>query len=237
MKADEGYEKVENIVCDVKSIQNIPKGVSDFWIKVMQNHQIGGTLNDKDKTILAYLQNVKLELHDESKSKWGFDLTFEFEPNQYFKQTELKKSLFMKAKGVVTKMESTVIEWNDNCDPTKKKVKKKKKGKKVTVEEKQDSFFNFFTDTADPKEEGQEEDDMGFGDPQDALQDEHCEIGDWFKDDMIPLALEYYLGVIEAEQDEDDEDFGDDDDSDGDDKPKGKKGKKGGAGPDPKDCK
>ena len=38
LKADEGYEKVENIVCDVKSIQNIPKGVSDFWVKVMQNH-------------------------------------------------------------------------------------------------------------------------------------------------------------------------------------------------------
>ena len=54
----------------------------------------------------------------------------------------------------------------------------------------------------------------------------------------MPLALEYYLGVIEIEDDSDD----DDDNSDSDDDGKKKKKKKGGKdklppGVDPKDCK
>ena len=40
----------------------------------------------------------------------------------------------MKDKGNVTEMKSTEIQWNDGCDPTKKKVQKKKKGKKVKME-------------------------------------------------------------------------------------------------------
>ena len=54
---------------------------------------------------------------------------------------------------------------------------------------------------------------------------------DQFKDDLVPLALEYYLGVIEidAEDDEDDED--DDDDDGADKKKKNKKGGKGQGGP------
>ena len=71
---------------------------------------------------------------------------------------------------------------------------------------------------------------------------EASEVGEQIKDDLVPLALEYYLGVIELEDpDMEDEDDGGDDDSD-DGKPKKKGGKKGGqggaeAGPNQKDCK
>ena len=82
------------------------------------------------------------------------------------------------------------------------------------------------------------------------LQDD-MEMCDQFKDDLVPLALEYYLGVIEIEDEEGDEDDDDDDkmdkddDSDDDGKKKKKKGKKGGdknevpLGPDgkPQECK
>lgn len=78
----------------------------------------------------------------------------------------------------------------------------------------------------------------------DKLQDE-LEMADQFKDDLVPLALEYYLGVIETEDQEGDDDSDGGDDSDEDDKPKkSKKGKKPPAdhmplGPDgkPQDCK
>jgi len=58
--------------------------------------------------------------------------------------------------------------------------------------------------------------------------DQDFELGNTIKDDLIPLALEYYLGVIEQpdSEDEDDEE-GDDDDSD--EAPK-KKSKKSSAG-------
>lgn len=147
----------------------------------------------------------------------------------------------MKSKGMVDKMESTKIDWNDGCDPTKKKVQKKKKGKKVKMEVKQESFFNFFTDEPEEKEKGEgKEDEDEFEDPEDALKDEHGEMAEWFKDDLVPLALEYYLGVIEADADDEDDEFGGDDDSDDDGAPKKKAGKKGkgkGGMPDEKDCK
>ena len=38
---DDDFEKIELTPCDVKSIQNSPMGVSDFWIKSMINHPIG----------------------------------------------------------------------------------------------------------------------------------------------------------------------------------------------------
>lgn len=60
----------------------------------------------------------------------------------------------MKHKGIVDKLESTVIEWKENCDPSKKKIQKKKKGKKIKVEVNCDSFFDLFKDvpTTGPKE-------------------------------------------------------------------------------------
>jgi hypothetical protein len=63
---------------------------------------------------------------------------------------------------------------------------------------------------------------------------------DQFKDDLVPLALEYYLGVIEIDAQEDEDDMDEDGEpiEDEDDKKKkgGKKGKKGGGavGPDGK---
>ena len=63
----------------------------------------------------------------------------------------------------------------------------------------------------------------------DKLQDE-LELADQFKDDLVPLALEYYLGVIDIYDQEGDDDSDGGGDSDDDEKPaKKKKGKKGGA--------
>ena len=70
---------------------------------------------------------------------------------------------------------------------------------------------------------------------------EAAELGDQIKDDLVPLALEYYLGVIEIEEPDDEDmegdDSGDDEDDDGKKKPK-KKGPGGAAaGGKDKDCK
>lgn len=75
----------------------------------------------------------------------------------------------------------------------------------------------------------EEDFDMGQGGFDSQLQDDLNE-SDQFKDDLVPLALEYYLGVIEQPDPEDEGD--EDEDSDGD-KPapsKDKKGKKGNGG-------
>ena len=140
---------------------------------------------------------------------------------------------------MLDKTTSTKIQWKDNCNPTIKKQKKKKGGKKVNVEVKVDSFFNFFNDI-DPaledekknqpnadKPKNDDEDDMDDDGIENRLADD-LDQADQFKDDLVPLALEYYLGVIEIDaEDDDDDDDDNDDDDDADKKKKKKGGKKG----------
>lgn len=105
---DDDYEKLEIVPCDVKPIQNSPNGVSNFWIKALLNHPIGGQITEKDRPILGYLQNIEIELHGEEKGE-GYDLIFTFEPNSYFDGTVLKKEVYIKGKGMHEKSVSTEI--------------------------------------------------------------------------------------------------------------------------------
>ena len=84
------------------------------------------------------------------------------------------------------------------------------------------------------KEEDEEEKELG------EKMDIDFDLGNEFKDQLIPLALEYYMEVIEEDEDEDDEchsgdghnhgkDDSDDDDDKGKKKPAKKAGKKGDA--------
>ena len=76
---DEEYEKLEVPICDVKDIQNTQKGVSGFWVRAMEAHQaLSQEISQKDRPILNYLEDIKLELHEEG---FGFTLRFIFENN------------------------------------------------------------------------------------------------------------------------------------------------------------
>ena len=97
------------------------------------------------------------------------------------------------------------ILWTANSDPTHMKKKKKKnvgggKKKNITVTVKCDSFFNFFeTIDMDEKEpaEGKEVEEQDDAQDIGERMDVDFDLGQVFKDDLIPLGLEYYLGVIE----------------------------------------
>ena len=134
---------------------------------------------------------------------------------------------------VVEKCIGTPIEWAAGSDHTKekkkKKVKQNGKQKTVTTTVKCDSFFNFF-ETVEAAEvansKPSEEDGSDDEDPENKIgeqMDHDFDMGNDIKDDIVPLALEYYLGVIEKEDEDSDDEDGAGDDSD-DDKPK-KKGK------------
>jgi nucleosome assembly protein 1-like 1 len=95
---------------------------------------------------------------------------------------------------------------------------------------KADSFFNFFEsiDVSKPEDavKKADSDDEEEGDEKAEQMDEDFELGNTIKDDLVPLALEYYLGVVEQGEDSDDEDEeGDSDDND--ELPKKKKGSAG----------
>lgn len=198
--------------------------MSGFWLRaILSNKILAMTVQEKDRAILNYLIDIRLELHDPSTGA-GFTLFFDFEPNSYFSNTTLTKKYLMSSSNVIDICEGCEIKWTAGSDPTKTKKKKKQKkgGKKtnVTVVVKCESFFNFFetinSEDKDPEEDGNDDDDHphphGIGERIEA----DYELGNIFKDDLIPLALEYYLGVIEQEDDEDEygEEDGADDDED-----------------------
>jgi nucleosome assembly protein 1-like 1 len=245
---DDDFKQVEADAIDVKDIQNTPLGVYGFWFRVMLNDGIVGRLiQEKDRPILMHLTDVQCILHEKG---FGYDLIFAFEKNDYFTNETLKKSFVMSKQNIIDKCEGTTINWKDGKNVTEKKVKKKskKKGAKaVTKTVEQESFFNFFKtiempdekDLANPDHEKEDEEEKDVGE----LMDADFDVGNEFKDQLIPLALEYYMEVIEEEEDgeccSDDEcdeghgghHHGKGGDSDEDEKPKKKKGgdKKGGA--------
>ena len=125
---DEDYKKVEVNPCDVKEIQNTPKGVPGFWLRAMLNHPgISRLIEEKDRQILMYLQDITCKLHEDG---YGFDIIFIFEKNDYFNNTELKKTYKMTKQNIIEKCEGTEIQWKEGKNITEKKVKKKQKSKK-----------------------------------------------------------------------------------------------------------
>lgn len=202
---DEDYKKVEANAIDVKDIQNTPQGVPGFWLRAMLYHpQISRIIQEKDRPILMHLQDIQCILHEQG---YGFDIIFTFENNDYFTSLQLKKSFVMSKQNVIEKCEGTTIAWKEGKDVTMKKVKKKSKNKKqgnktVTKMVEQESFFNFFKTIALPEEKDlpniDEEEEKNLGEK----MDEDFDMGNEFKDQLIPLALEYYLEVIEEEEDD-----------------------------------
>lgn len=79
---DADYAKVEITPVDTKAVAT-GKGISDFWVKAMTNHTIGATITEKDRPILGYLTDIKLDLHPQYIGD-GYTLTFTFAPNTYF---------------------------------------------------------------------------------------------------------------------------------------------------------
>lgn len=185
---------------------------------------------------MMHLLDISYDLHEVG---YGFDLTFKFEKNDYFSNEFLKKVFVMTKQNVIEECKGTVITWKDGKDVTKKKIKKKKGKKPVNKTVDVESFFNFFktisldAETVDKTEKEGDESEKDLGEKMDADFD----LGNDFKDQLIPLGLEYYLEVIEDDEEGCDDDECEDDhhghgggkggdDSDSDEGAKGGKKKK-----------
>jgi nucleosome assembly protein 1-like 1 len=188
-------------------------GIPNYWGVVFKNSGYM-CVNEKDEEILKYLKDVRMKpLGD---SRLDFIVEFEFASNEYFSDTLLTKTFFYDEKDEeLTKTTGSPINWtsqdkNPRIKVTTKKVKKGKKVETKTMAKTVPSFFDMFAD------EGKE----------DLLPDE----GNFFRDDLFPNSMEYFLNLFEDEDFEDGEDDEDDEDEDDDDEdePKEEKKKKGG---------
>jgi hypothetical protein len=222
-------EEAERYAIDSVASQT-SEGIPDYWKKALKNSAYF-TINEKDESILEFLKDVRLKPVE--GNKLDFTMEFEFRTNEYFTNTLLTKTFIHDDK--TDDVEKTIgcsVNWTsqDKNPRIAIKNKKVKKGKKVEVKKIETivpSFFDIFADQS--------------------KEDHPSNEGSFFKDDLLPNSLEYYLNIMDDfeegededfEDDEDEEDEDSDDEDDGAGKKRAAKPKKAGNGEEPKkECK
>ena len=218
---------------EAKKEKEDEKGIPEFWYKVILNNQ-DIMVNEKDKNVLKKLKLIKCTPEENG----NFSLEFFFEPNDYFTNEVLKRNFILDEDYDIKEITSDEINWkSDDKNPTielkQKKVKNKrtKQVKTITQRVKVPSFFSSFKHFE--KKEGENKDDKNEEDEDDegeelTIEDEY-DLALQFKEEIIPYAIEYYLGIADDEDDlgaEDEEEEVEEDEVEK--QPKNKGPKKGG---------
>jgi len=173
-------------------------------------------ITDRDIGALKHLVDVKYV-----NSDLKLRLEFTFSENPYFTNNLLVKTYLYEEDPETgeesgTKMEGTSINWNQGKDltekMTQKKIKQKGKVKVVNKREPCETFFNFFNPKNVP--EGlAEEDELNSEDGELVqLVEQDFEIGNIFKETIIPNAVKWFTGELSMEDDDEENDFDEEDD-------------------------
>jgi len=217
------------------------KGIPEFWLTAIKNApSVADMIEEYDEPILKHLIDIKAVTVREPMS---FYIEFHFEPNDFFTNTVLTKTyelrlspdpsdVFSFEGPEIVKSKGCTIDWKKGKNVTVKTIKKKQKHKArgavrtVTKTVQNDSFFNFFNPPAVPEDEEQELDE----ETQNVLNNDF-EVGNLFKDRIIPHAVLFFTGenmiddeFDEEDEDEDEEDYEDEEDEDDDDDDENDKG-------------
>ncbi|VDO31332.1 nucleosome assembly protein 1, putative [Brugia malayi] len=210
------------------------KGVPNFWLHLLKNvDHVCEMIHEHDEPVLQHLIDITCDVQANPDS---YTLTFHFEPNEYFTQTELKKfytlqvapdedDIFDYDGPVIINAKGTEIDWKEGKNVTKKIIKKKQKkgsaaGRFITKTVKADSFFNFFDPPLmeNKNEISGNDDDI---ETQELLQADF-EIGQLFRDQIVPRAVLFYtkeamdeneIFDYDADEDEDETELFDESDN------------------------
>ncbi|KAI7906540.1 uncharacterized protein BX663DRAFT_496805 [Cokeromyces recurvatus] len=192
------------------------KGVPEFWLTLLKNHpQIFETITEEDEGALKHLLDVRMSYMDQP----GFKLEFEFSENDYFTNKVLTKTYYYQdhAYGgdfVYDHAEGCQVDWKEGKDLTVTVETKKQRHKgtnktrvvKRTVPS--NSFFHFFNPPTIPDEDEELDEEEAEG--LDAKLEADYEMGEEFKDKIIPHAVDYFTGkALQYEDYEDEDDYND----------------------------
>ncbi|GMK59121.1 hypothetical protein CspeluHIS016_0701360 [Cutaneotrichosporon spelunceum] len=199
-------------------------GIPEFWLTAMKNSiPLAETITDADEEALKHLNDIRLSYLD---GQAGFQLHFTFGPNEFFEDSELTKTYYYQVgyggDFVYDKAIGHDIKWKEDKDLTKKVEIKKQRNKttgRTRVVRKvvpTDSFFNFFKPPQPPtREELQEEDvDEEELEELDGRLEMDYQLGEDFKEKIIPRAVDYFTGKALRYEEDFEDDFEDDDDFD-----------------------
>ncbi|KAJ2912704.1 hypothetical protein MD484_g7718, partial [Candolleomyces efflorescens] len=236
LKDDEDYEQLP------KDVEPSPSGIPEFWLTALQNHPgIGDLITDRDADCLKSLTDIQIEYltdsnapTDDTKGKPGFKILFHFSPNDFFENAVLTKTYIYQSEVSFTgdfvydRAIGAEIKWKEDKDLTTEFEIKKQRNKTtnrtrlVRKAKPADSFFNFFSPPVPPTPEQLEEGDFEeeeLEEIEEKLEIDY-QIGEDFKEKVVPHAIDYFTGKaleFEFEDDEDDYDLDDEDDEEGDD--------------------
>ncbi|KAJ7970971.1 NAP1-related protein 2-like [Quillaja saponaria] len=178
----------------------IIKSIPDFWLTAFLSHPaLSDLLTDGDQKIFKYLDSLDIE--DFKDVKLGYSITFNFNENPYFEDTNLTKTFTFFDEGT-TKITGTAIKWKEGMDAAIGNNHEKKGNKRPLADE---SFFSWFGET--------QQQDIG------EFNDEVAEI---IKEDLWPNPLKYFNNEADEEDsdgdgdgDEEENDQEEDDEEDG----------------------
>jgi nucleosome assembly protein 1-like 1 len=199
---------------EAKAEKENEKGIPEFWYKCLENCQ-DIMINEKDKNVLKKLKLIKCTPEENG----NFTLEFFFEPNEYFENEVLKREFILDEDYDIKEIKSDEIKWkSDEVNPTieikQKKVKNKrtKQIKTVQKKEKIPSFFSSFKNMVkkdgDKAKDAEKDDDDDDEEGDEMTIEEEYDQALQFKEEIIPYAIEYYLGIVDDEslgEDEDEE--------------------------------
>ncbi|KAI8329898.1 nucleosome assembly protein-domain-containing protein [Blakeslea trispora] len=192
-------------------------GIPEFWLTALKTHpQIGDSISEEDCDALKHLVDIRMTYLE----KPGFRLEFEFAENDFFTDKVLTKTYHYQdnvsgGDYVYDFAEGCEIHWKDGKDLTVTVETKKQRHKgtnktrvvKRTVPA--ETFFNFFNPPTIPEDENELDEEEAEG--LDAKLEADYEMGEEFKEKIIPHAVDFFTGkALEYEDYDDEDDFEDD---------------------------
>ncbi|EGW34578.1 uncharacterized protein SPAPADRAFT_60008 [Spathaspora passalidarum NRRL Y-27907] len=216
------------------------KGIPGFWLTALENlTTVSETITDRDSDVLQYLSDIRMEYLETP----GFELIFEFQPNEFFSNQILTKTYHYQAElgysgdFVYDHADGCEINWKSKENNVTITIERRKQRNKTTKQTRTiekltptESFFNFFDPPKPPKvdkedEEKDEDDEEHEEDFEDVDEDLEArleldyQLGEEIKDRLIPRAIDWFTGdavdFAYPEDLEDDEgEFSDEDEDD-----------------------
>lgn len=214
------YEKLYSPLFEERT-KLVHEGIPNFWKTVLLQSELKDVITERDEDSLQYLVDITAETFsikdkespetaeneksdEDEKPSGGFTLTFHFAENPYFSNKTLTQTVYYDQSGEVIpgKADGCIIDWKgtDKNLTVMKKVTKSKgaAGKKKGAKKPQtttalipcDSFYNFFGKATEEEEEEDEE-------VANIAGDDH--FAELIKDSIIPHAVDYFLGIVQLE--------------------------------------
>uniref|UniRef100_A0A1Q3FTK6 Putative nucleosome assembly protein nap-1 n=1 Tax=Culex tarsalis TaxID=7177 RepID=A0A1Q3FTK6_CULTA len=158
------------------SVAEQPGGVPEFWLTVFRmSEHLSELVGKGDEEALRKLVDVRVV--DLGQPLTGFELEFEFAPNEFFADSVLKKHYLTNGTEIYEAI-GQEIQWKEGGDLAGQSA---------------DSFFHFFNPKRFEKSDPERHE---------FLMKKDFEIGRCLEQEVVPRATAIYLGRNDDEQDE-----------------------------------